>query len=208
MHVVGKLASVSGTLVVCALPAVAQTTAQIPLQFDFLAPGARSMALGSAFTARADDATAAFTNPAGLVKLFEPELSFEVRYRRNETPFLTAGRISGTITGIGEDTIQGPVFGTSVDEGTVLSFASFVYTKKRLAVAVYRHQLVELQNAFLYRGVFERITFAGQSTDRAATCRSGANASSSPATARRWRIDSARATACRSAPASRATRSS
>lgn len=166
-QVFGRLASVSGCVLACALPAVAQTTAQIPLQFDFLAPGARSMALGSAFTARADDATAAFTNPAGLVQLFEPEVSFELRYRRNETPFLAAGRISGTITGIGEDTIQGPVFGTSVDQGTVPSFASFVYARRRLAVSAYRHQLVELQNAFLYRGVFERVSFAGASTDRA-----------------------------------------
>jgi hypothetical protein len=51
-----------------ARPAIAQTgqTAQIPLQFDFLNPGARSLGLGSTFVAIADDATAAFTNPAGL----------------------------------------------------------------------------------------------------------------------------------------------
>jgi hypothetical protein len=42
-------------------------------QFDFLNPGARSLALGSAFIAVADDATAAFTNPAGLTFLVKPE---------------------------------------------------------------------------------------------------------------------------------------
>ena len=31
-------------------PASAQTTTQFPIQFDFLNPGARSLAMGSAFT--------------------------------------------------------------------------------------------------------------------------------------------------------------
>src|SRR5262249_2850680 len=57
----------------------AQATAQIPLQFDFLDPGARSLALGSAFIAVADDATAAFTNPAGLTFMVKPEVSAELR---------------------------------------------------------------------------------------------------------------------------------
>ena len=77
-------------------PAAAQSgqTAQIPLQFDFLNPGARSLALGSAFIAVADDATAAFTNPAGLTFLVKPEVSAEIRYRRLETPYLSGGRLS------------------------------------------------------------------------------------------------------------------
>src|SRR5262245_49913029 len=35
------------------------------LQFDFINPGARSLAMGGAFIGLADDATAASTNPAG-----------------------------------------------------------------------------------------------------------------------------------------------
>ena len=75
---------IAAVLTMTAVPAHAQTgqTAQIPLQFDFLNPGARSLALGSAFTAVADDATAAFTNPAGLTYLIKPEVSAEFRYRR------------------------------------------------------------------------------------------------------------------------------
>ncbi len=48
--------------------------AVVPLQFSFSDPGARSMGLGGAFVALADDATAAFANPAGLVQLLRPEV--------------------------------------------------------------------------------------------------------------------------------------
>ncbi len=52
-------------------------------EFSFLNPGARSGAMGGAFIALADDATAAEANPAGLTILTKPEVSFE--YRHTET---------------------------------------------------------------------------------------------------------------------------
>ena len=94
--------------------AAAQSSLQVPLQFDFLNPGARSLALGSAFVGLADDATSAFTNPAGLSILRFPEVSFEGRYRRIESPFLQSGRLSGTVTNQGVDTIPNGVYGISV----------------------------------------------------------------------------------------------
>ncbi len=48
--------------------------------FSFLNPGARSSAMGGAFIALADDATAAEANPAGLTILTKPEVSFEYRH--------------------------------------------------------------------------------------------------------------------------------
>jgi len=45
------------------------------LEFSFSNPGARSLGLGGAFAAIADDATAAFANPAGLVQLVSLEVS-------------------------------------------------------------------------------------------------------------------------------------
>jgi long-chain fatty acid transport protein len=48
--------------------------------FNFLNPGARSSAMGGAFIALADDATAAEANPAGLTILTKPEVSFEYRH--------------------------------------------------------------------------------------------------------------------------------
>ena len=71
--------------------ASAQATARTPLQFDFLNPGARSLAMGGTFLAAADDATAAFTNPAGLGFLKRLEVSAEGRYRRVEPRSLRAG---------------------------------------------------------------------------------------------------------------------
>ena len=49
------------------------------LDFRFNNPGARANAMGGAFIALADDATAAYANPAGLTILTEPEISIEYR---------------------------------------------------------------------------------------------------------------------------------
>jgi len=49
------------------------------IDFDFSQPGARSRGIGSAFVGAADDATAAVTNPAGLVQLPEMQISLEGR---------------------------------------------------------------------------------------------------------------------------------
>jgi hypothetical protein len=53
----------------------AQTTIEPPA----VSPGARSLGLGGAFVATADDATAGWVNPSGLMQLVRPELSFEGR---------------------------------------------------------------------------------------------------------------------------------
>jgi hypothetical protein len=50
-------------------PASAQTDEELyqGFQFHFTVPGARAMAMGGAFIALADDNSAGFINPAGLV---------------------------------------------------------------------------------------------------------------------------------------------
>lgn len=149
-----------------AAPAAAQATAQLPLQFDFLNPGARSLALGGAFIGAADDATTAFANPAGLAALARLEISGEVRYRRLETPFLLGGRVSGTITGIAPDTVQGPIYSTDVDEHVSPAFFSFVLPLPRVTLAAYVHELVRIDNTFFSEGAFQRAVFSGVPTDR------------------------------------------
>lgn len=143
--------------------AFAQTgqTAQIPLQFDFLNPGARSLGLGSAFTAIADDATAAFTNPAGLTGIARKEASAELRYRSLNTTYLVGGRLSGNVTGQGVDTIVGPAYGTSPDSALRLYFLSFVYPAGRWSFAAYRHELVRQSNPFFSDGPFRQIILNG-----------------------------------------------
>ena len=53
------------------------------MDFRFNNPGARANALGGAFIGVADDATAAYTNPAGLTVLTQPEMSLEFKYTNN-----------------------------------------------------------------------------------------------------------------------------
>ena len=65
------------------------------------------MGFGGAFVALADDATAAFANPAGLVQLAEPEISIEGRWWSYSTPYTRSGRASGRPTGLGIDTEPG-----------------------------------------------------------------------------------------------------
>ena len=93
-------------VVLAAVPASSQE-GPVTFEFNFSNPGARSMGLGGAFAALADDATAAFANPAGLVQLIEPEVSLEGRSWSYDVPFVSGGRTSGVPTGIGVDTFGG-----------------------------------------------------------------------------------------------------
>jgi long-subunit fatty acid transport protein len=160
---VGITFALAACLVLSAGSVFAQSgqTAQIPLQFDFLNPGARSLAMGSAFVAVADDATAAFTNPAGLTFLVKPEVSGELRYRSLDTPFLYGGRLNGTVTNVGTDTTAGPTYATSTDSSTRPYFLSFVYPGKQWAVSVYRHELVRQDNSFQSNGAYFTAVFSG-----------------------------------------------
>lgn len=87
----------------------------------FTNPGARSIGLGGAFAAIADDATAAFANPAGLIQILRPEISAEIR--ASASTAVTAGpyEFSGGVSGLG--------------------FFSFVYPSRTWAIALYTHQL-------------------------------------------------------------------
>src|SRR5690242_14063757 len=66
-----------------------ETNASIP--FNLANPGARSMGMGGAFIGLADDATAAYTNPAGLTKLVTPEVSAEARHTEYTLPYVNGG---------------------------------------------------------------------------------------------------------------------
>jgi long-chain fatty acid transport protein len=129
------------------------------MQFDFLNPGAKSLALGGAFVAAADDATAGFANPAGLIELFRPEFSAELRTRVSDSDFLQRGRLSGAVQNIGTDTIAGPEFGTSRDTNVGLSYISFVLPSRsrRWTVAGFRHELVRIDQSYFSEGVYQEI---------------------------------------------------
>jgi len=123
-------------------------------QFSFSNPGARSLGLGGAFVALADDATAAWANPAGLVQIAEPEVSVEVRYWSYSTPFVSGGRIRGEPTGVGLDTVSGLQTDTAGFDVTGLAFLSFVYPGDRWSLSVYRHVLANLETHGETEGLF------------------------------------------------------
>lgn len=77
------------------VPVAALGQIGLAFEFSFSNPGARSMGFGGAFAALADDATAAFANPAGLVQLAAPEVTLEVRHWSSSIPFTYSGRLTG-----------------------------------------------------------------------------------------------------------------
>jgi hypothetical protein len=110
-----------------AIPSWAQGSSQISGTV-FTSPGARSIGLGGAFAAIADDATAAFANPAGLVQILRPEISVELRFTSsmNDDDIAPAQGISG------------------------LGFFSFVYPTRSWAFALYSHQMGSVSFGFDY----------------------------------------------------------
>ena len=128
--------------------------AVVPLQFSFSDPGARSIGFGGAFVALADDATAAFANPAGLVQLLRPEVSIEGRGWSYSTPFTEGGRVEGLPSGFGIDTTVGLRTATSEHDLTGLSFFSLVYPKENWSLAFFRHELANFEFFNETQGLF------------------------------------------------------
>ena len=143
------------------LASVAAAQGPTRIEVSFSNPGARSLGLGGAFIALADDATGAFANPSGLVKLTRPEVSLEGRLWSYDTPFLESGRISGAPTGIGIDTEPGLIFSTSADDVAGLSFLSVVYPVKRWSFAFYRHLLSQFEYSSVTQGLFSELPGGG-----------------------------------------------
>lgn len=127
---------------------------QIEFEFSFSNPGARSMGLGGAFVALADDATAAFANPAGLVQLLRPEVSLELRRRNYEIPFTAGGRAIGFPTGYGIDTFDHIRIEDSKQTTSGVSYLSFVYPGNNWSLALYRHQLADFRFRTEVNGLF------------------------------------------------------
>jgi len=140
-------------VVIAPVMASAQET-PATFEFSFSNPGARSLGLGGAFSALADDATAAFANPAGLVQLQRPEVSLEGRHWSYSTPYIEGGRFEGVPTGTGIDTTDGLRTAVSEEDVTGLSYLSFVYPMGRWSLALYRHQLAAFRARTETQGLF------------------------------------------------------
>lgn len=113
------------------------------IQFNFNNPGARSRAMGGAFLALADDATAAYTNPAGLTQLSRREMSVEWRQTNFSTPYLAAGAADFPTRadyGRADSSVAGP------------SFVSAVFPLGPISLAAYRHDSANFNTRFSYDG--------------------------------------------------------
>lgn len=142
------------TLLLAASGARAQPFSIPRFDFSFSNPGARSLGFGGAFAALADDATAAYANPAGLVQLAEPEVSLEGRLWKRSPAYLAGGRIDGAPTGRGLDTHDGLFILRDHSREAGPSFASVVLPKGRWSFALYGHQLAKFREAVDVQGFF------------------------------------------------------
>ena len=106
------------------------------LQFNFSPPGARSLGMGGAFLGRADDATAAYANPAGLTNLFSAEISAEYR----NVDFSTEYTSGGTTPNVERSTASSDV--------NNLSYLSYVHPKENWVFAFYRQQFMDFNTTF------------------------------------------------------------
>jgi long-chain fatty acid transport protein len=127
---------VAGALMISAAPAFAITDdeANASLQFSFVPPGARSLGMAGAFIGLADDATAAYSNPAGLSQLVSSEVSFEFRGARYSTPFLSG---------------DGPDFDSADSSENGLGFLSVVLPYENWSFAFYRHEYLRYSTDFI-----------------------------------------------------------
>jgi hypothetical protein len=124
-------------------PAYAQVDEETfqQLEFNFIPPGARATAMGGAFIGLADDATAAQTNPAGLLVLLRPEVAFEAKFLNYDIPRL-ASRDSLF-------TFEPTTFGANVGSPAFVSFV-FPGKNRRWAVALFRHEFIRLKDEFTF----------------------------------------------------------
>jgi long-subunit fatty acid transport protein len=110
------------------------------LPIDLLPPGARSLGLAGAFTAVADDATAALANPAGLTVLTATEVSLHVRDTDTTLGFFDPDAYNNAILQNTGGDVQ--LVKQYADSGTNVSFASIVKPFDRWVLsAFYTSQL-------------------------------------------------------------------
>ncbi len=142
--------------VLVTMPASAQVDDEVisGVQFNFTPPGARSLGLGGAFLAVANDATTAYTNPAGITNLTRREVTVEGRTFDSSSLFTDSGRDGTTATGIGVDTSSDLLLGETSDDSSGLSFLSYVQPIGDFRVAFFRHEVVNFQTGFQTQGAF------------------------------------------------------
>jgi long-chain fatty acid transport protein len=139
-RVLGLVAAAAVAIAASPSVVAAQSNDEIfpQFQWNFATPGARANAMGRAFIGLADDASAAITNPAGLLSLTRPQAYFEfkdtdLRVARLST-FNSFTSLASTTT---SKAVASPAF---------FSFSAPV--GKKLAVAFTRSEFLNYQENF------------------------------------------------------------
>jgi long-chain fatty acid transport protein len=132
----------AAAVAIAALPSVASAQSNDEIfpqfQWNFATPGARANAMGRAFIGLADDASAAITNPAGLLSLTRPQVYFEFK-----STDLRVARLSAF------DSFTSLVPTTTSQKVNVPAFISLsTPVGNRLAVAFTRHEFLNYQETF------------------------------------------------------------
>ncbi len=101
------------------------------LRFNFTVPGARAMALGGAFVAVADDATAAEANPAGLARLDHGQVFVEYRSSSGGDAASTGSSLGSLVvdpvTGARDLPYLSLASRSNAEDSGALSFIGFVW---------------------------------------------------------------------------------
>lgn len=113
------------------------------IPFNFANPGARSLGMGGAFLALADDSTAAYTNPAGLSQLLQPEVSAEGRHTSFSVPYLNGGSYS-----VDPFDRSGLNSANADSSKNNLSFLAVTFPHDRWSFAFYRNEILRYDNTF------------------------------------------------------------
>lgn len=122
------------------------------LQFNFGNPGARSLAMGGAFVAMADDATTALANPAGLVNLIKPEVSVEFSSDSNKNTIPWTSGSQNELSAGGFEYVFVPA--DFPKRTSNLSFLSFVYpmVPHKIVVAGFFDEQTKFEREFATQG--------------------------------------------------------
>ncbi len=137
----GLLTSTQSALAITDL----ETNAAIP--FSFSNPGARSLGMGGAFVGLADDATAAYTNPAGLTQLVQTEVSLEGRRIETNSPFTSGGSATFNPFAFSDITV-----GNISNTNSSPSFMSLVLPRGDWSFAFFRHEVTKFSTSFTNAG--------------------------------------------------------
>ena len=123
--------------------AVTDSDVNSVIPYNLANPGARSLGMGGAFLGLSDDATAAYTNPAGLTQLSETEISIEGRNTKYSVPFVNGG--STPIDPFDTEALHAATASNSVNN---MSYLSVVIPRERWAFAFYRNEVIRYENSF------------------------------------------------------------